>query len=122
MAFTNWGKQAVTYALGSQMPSSYVQCIAVGTGSGTSSVTNVTLITENVRHMITGNPDYSTPYKVTFQGDFNAVEMSGLKFMEFGLFASGASNVGSVWQRETLGSITFDGTNELQIISTLQVY
>ena len=50
--------------------------------------------------------------------------MSGTAALtEFGLFdiASGTGFTGSVWLREGFPGITFDGTNELQILSTLQV-
>jgi hypothetical protein len=49
--------------------------------------------------------------------------MSGTDLTEFGLFdvASGTGFPGSVWQREGFGSVAFDGTNELQILTSLQV-
>lgn len=87
------------------------------------SVDNVTLEDESNRTPITGSPDFTEDRKVTFQGDFSSVQMSGITLTEFGLFdqASGTGFPGSVWQREGFGSVAFDGTNELQIISTLQV-
>ena len=53
--------------------------------------------------------------------DFNSVQMSGIKMTEFGLFVSGPLNIGSTWQREGFGSIIFDGTNESQVLSALEV-
>jgi len=84
-------------------------------------VSNTTLLGEHTRTMITGSPNFSETRKVAFQGDFSSVEMSGLILTEFGLFKSGPSNVGSAWQREAFGSLIFDGSNELQITTTLEV-
>lgn len=49
--------------------------------------------------------------------------MSGISLTEFGLFdqASGTGFPGSLWQREGFGAITFDGTNELQILTSIEV-
>jgi len=47
--------------------------------------------------------------------------MSGLILTEFGLFISGPTDIGSAWQREAFGSILFTGTEELQILATLEV-
>jgi len=121
MVFTNYGKQAITWALGSDISNNHIQYVAIGTGSGTAKITDVTLVSESDRNLITGSPDFDTTKKVTFQADFNSVEMSGTTLTEFGLVASGPSLEGSVWQREAFGSIVFDGTNELQIISTIEI-
>jgi len=122
MAVTNYASQAIAWQLGSDIPNNYIQYFAIGSGSGTSSVNNTVLVAEvGSRMVITNGPNYSTARKVTFQGDFNSVQMSGIQLTEFGLFASGASQTGSTWQREAFSSITFDGTNELQIVTTLEV-
>ena len=47
--------------------------------------------------------------------------MSGLTFSEFGLVASGPVGTGSMWLLERFGSIAFDGSNELQIVTTIEV-
>ena len=101
----------------------FIAHVGIGIGSATVLATDSTLVTEKNRTAITGSPDFSTSLKVNFQADFNSVQMSGLKLTEFGLFnvASGTGFAGSGWQREGFGSVTFDGTNELQILSTLEV-
>jgi len=119
MVLTNFAKQAAIWRIGSQVDE-HIQCVGIGDGSGTSLATNTTLVNETDRVMITGSPDFSTTRKVTFQGDLNSVQMSGTLLTEFGLFTSGATNVGSVWLREGFGPITFDGSNELQIIATIE--
>lgn len=123
MVFTNFGRQAVAWRLGSSLPNLYVQHIGIGTGSGPVLVSDVTLVNETNRVAITGSPDFTDDRTVSFQADFNSNQMSGTLLTEFGLFdvASGTGFTGSVWQREGFGSLTFDGTNELQIVTTLQV-
>ena len=123
MVFTNVGKKYVAFKLGSSLPDLYIGHIGIGTGSGAVLGTNTTLVTEVNRTDITGSPDFSTAQKVSFQTDFNSLQMSGINLTEFGLFdvASGTGFPGSTWQREAFGSVVFDGTNELQIISTLEV-
>ena len=121
MVFTNAGAQQLTWAIGSSISNNYVQSIGIGSGSGTALVTNATLLAEHTRAMQTGSPNFITARKITFQGDFNSAIMSGLTLTEFGLFRSGTVNIGSVWQREAFGSLTFDGTNELQITTTLEI-
>ena len=120
MTFTNWGKKSATWNIGSDT-SKYIQSIAIGSGSGTALASNVTLVSEHTRTMITGSPDFSEDYKAGFQGDFNSVTMSGLTLTEFGLFTSGALRIGSTWTRSTIGSIAFDGTQELQVLYTVHV-
>lgn len=123
MVFTNFGRQAVAWRLGSSLPDLYIQNIGIGTGSAAVVVSDVTLVTEKDRTGITGSADFTELRKAGFQADFSSVAMSGITLTEFGLFdvASGTGFTGSVWQREGFGGVVFDGTNELQILSTLQV-
>lgn len=121
MTFTDYGKQALAWAVGSEISNNFIQYVTLGSGSGTASTTDVILVAETDRNLITGSPDFDTVLKVLFQADFNSVEMSGTTLTEFGLVASGPSLVGSIWQREGFGSIIFDGTNELQILSTIEI-
>ena len=122
MAITNYGVQAITWCIGSNISNNYIQYCSIGSGSGTFVATQTTLLNETDRNPITGSPDFTTSKKVSFQFDFNSVELSGLHFTEFGFLGSyGPGSPGSMWQIERLGSILFDGTNELQIISTIEV-
>ena len=121
MAFTAAGAEFIALRMGSNLPGLFVQSIAIGSGSGTAATTDQILLAERVRSLITGAPDFSTSQKVEFQGDFNTVEMSGTIFTEFGLFATSGLSTGSLWQRESVADIEFDGTNELQITSAIQV-
>ncbi|MCH7534134.1 MAG: hypothetical protein IH948_00010 [Bacteroidetes bacterium] len=121
MVFLDYGRQALAWALGSDITNNHIQMFAIGSGSGTALTADVILIGEKDRTLITGSPNFDTARKVEFQGDFNSVQMSGITLFEFGLVASGVSDVGSLWQREGFGSIVFDGTLELQLISNLEV-
>lgn len=121
MPMTNAAAQFIAWRLGSSLSDMYIGAVAVGSGSGTALITNTTLVNEHTRHVITGSPNFETNRKVTFQGDFNATELSGTQILEFGLFQSGTYNTGSVWFREAFGSIVMDGTIELQTLATLDV-
>lgn len=120
MPFTNEGRKFMAYRLGSSLPNTYISAIGIGSGSGTALKTNTTLQAEHTRTMITGSPDFTEARKAGFQADFNSVQMSGLILTEFGLFQSGAVNTGSCWAREGFGSVVFDGTNELQVVYTIE--
>ena len=116
MVFTNFGAQATVWAIGSNLSNNYLQYYEIGIGSATARVTNVTLVTTTgARAAITGSPDFTTARKVTFTGDYNSTQMSGIALTEFGLFASGAVSTGSLWLREGFPSVTFDGSLELQL-------
>ena len=118
---TNYGAQAIAWSIGSSIANNYISYAAIGSGSGTVLASQTTLLNETDRNPVTGSPDFTTSKKVSFQFDFNSVEMSGTHLTEFGFLASGPSLVGSMWQIERLGSIVFDGTNELQILNTIEV-
>jgi len=123
MVFTNTGREMVTMRLGSSLPNMYIGYMGIGSGSGTASVTDSTLLNEVNRTAFTGSPNFTTTQKVSFQADFNTAQMSGIHLTEFGLTetTSGTGFAGSFWQRESFGSVVFDGTNELQISTTLNV-
>ena len=119
MVFTNIGRERMAYNLGSNI-NNYISYFNVGTGSGTALVTNDELITEWSRFEQTGNPNFDTR-KVTFTGDLGTLGASGLTLMEFGLIVSGPALTGSNWLREAVGSIVFDGTNELKIEAAIEI-
>lgn len=123
MVFTKYGRQAVAWRLGSSLPDLYIQHVGIGTGSSIVTADDTTLTNEVNRASITGSPDFSTLRQASFQADFNTTQMSGLSLTEFGLFHTGSNTgfAGSAWVREGFGSVVFDGTNELQVLTTLQV-
>lgn len=121
MVVTNYAKERVALSIGSDLSNNHISAVAVGSGSGAALPTNTTLVAETHRNLLTGSPDFTTTRKVTFTADFNSVELSGLSLSEFGFFQSGAAATGSVWWREGIGSVVFDGSNELQIEGTIEV-
>ena len=123
MVFTDVGRKFVALILGSDL-NTFIAYVGLGTGSATALVGDSVLVTEINRIAITGSPNFATAQKVTFQADFNSVQMSGTaSIKEFGLTetASGTNFTGSMWQREGFPGITFDGTNELQVVTTISV-
>lgn len=118
MVVTNFMRsQAITLA-GSQM-----QYLSVGAGSQTLTNSMTTLTgSEFIRLNITGSPNFSVPFSVTFQGDINSVQASGLILKQWGFFATAGSNTGSAYQINQLnGSLVCDGTIELSFNSTIGI-
>jgi hypothetical protein len=111
------GNSGVATGLADSVPGYFV----IGSGSGTALVTQTILINTFDRQLMTST-DVTTVQKVTFQGDWNSIELSGTNITEFGLIQSGGGITGSIWSRTGFPGITFDGTNELQIQETMEVF
>ena len=103
------------------MPSKYIRTYGIGSGSGVATISDTELVNEVERTFITGDADFTTPQVASFQGDFNTTQMSGIILKEFGLFTDSGTSVGSLWLRQDVADITFDGTNELQIQTSIKV-
>ena len=121
MPITNWGAQATTYNIGSNISNNYIQYCAIGSGSGTFAATETTLINERTRAFVTGSPNFTTARKVEFQFDFTASTMSGLGLTEIGFVGSYPALQGSTWQIERFPSQSFNGTQELQVVDIIEV-
>ena len=76
---------------------------------------------ESDRQLFTST-DYSVTNKITYQGDWNGIEMSGISLAEIGIAGSFAASTGSIWTRTSFTPINFNGSNELQIEETWEVY
>ena len=122
MPFTDTGRNLLAFRFGSGLNSLYPQYLGIGSGSGTASVSDTTLLSEVNRVSFTTSPTFTTAKKVGFQADLNSFQMSGIHLTEFGLTHIGSNTglTGSYWQREGFGSIVFDGTNELQITTEIE--
>ena len=118
MVLTNTGKSGAALLLGS-IATPAPRYIAIGSGSGTASIGNTALVAE-VDRVIVSSTDTSTAREVTWTADFNSVTMSGRTLTEFGIFSP--ASAGTCWNREAFGSIIFDGTSELQIQLSFQIY
>jgi len=120
MVINNYTKQQVSYALAGQgftAPAYFM----LGSGSGTALATQTTLIAAVDRQAITST-NSGTAFKTTWQGDWTSIEMSGIQLTEFGLIISGGGLTGSLYSRASIPSLTFDGTNELQIQECWEVF
>ena len=112
-------KQVALYLAGSH--NNYPNFFMIGSGSGTVLSTQLTLINAVDRQSMTSIIG-STSYKVKYIGDWNSVELSGLTIKEFGVCLSGTGTTGSMWSRTGFPGITFDGTAEMRIEETQEVY
>lgn len=67
--------------------------------------------------------DSGTVAQVTFQGDWDAITMSGLRLSNFGV-TTGSAISGTLWGIEPFDgeAIIFDGTTELQVQVTYEVF
>lgn len=119
MAILNYTKQQVALFIGGSQ-SVYPTYMMIGSGSGTTSLSMDALIAATDRQAVTSTTN--TLYNVSWQGDWNSSEMSGTQLLEFGMCASGAGTSGSMWSRQGIPAITFDGTNELRIVESWEVF
>jgi len=119
MVITNHARNKLVLLIGGSS-TNYPQYFAIGSGSGTASATDTALA-----YAVDGQAFTTTSYpalqKVTQQGDWNSVEMSGIQLQQFGIKVE-AGTTGSVWSKTSLPPLTFDGTNELRIEETWEVY
>jgi len=89
--------------------------IGIGTGSSTWTSGDTSLLAESDRNMINVY-DTSVGSQITLVANFSPAELSGTILKEFGVFTTGSEML----NREVLvGSVVFDGENELQIQQTI---
>lgn len=122
MVFTTYGRERIAIGLGSNISNNFISYFGVGSGSGAENVSNITLSNEYLRVAITGSPNFATSRKVTFTGDLNTIQSSGLNLTEFAFMPSGPPLTGSVFTRDLLSnSVLFDGTLEAVFTYTIEV-
>ena len=115
----NYGKRQTALLLGGsvvEIPKQFV----LGYGSGATYSTTNALINGSYIQNLTST-DTTSIYKIKFQGDWNSSQISGLNLTEFAI-TSGTSVTGSIWSRSSMPAIQFDGTNELQVQETWEVF
>lgn len=117
----NYTKQQITLMIGGSQVVSGATYMILGTGSSTVTANDTTLYAGSLRTLVTSKT-YPSSQKLTFQGDWNSVQLSGLQLREFGVTGSATGITGSIWSRTVLPALTFDGTNELQIQETWEVF
>lgn len=120
MTLLNWAKSRTALFLAGSN-TTYPICFMIGSGSGTTSLTDTTLVHPWDRQNVTTIYG-DTSNKIRWTGDWTSVEVSGLSLTEFGLCISGDSTTGSMWSKTGIPSITFDGANELRIEENWEVY
>ncbi len=118
--FTNYGREQMTLVMGGSI-TDIPEATLIGTGSGVEVVTQSGLITPVDRQSFT-DTTYPSAQSVRKQTDWNSVEMSGIQLQEFGMTGSGSGAQGLVWDRNALPALTFNGTNELRVESTTEVF
>jgi len=91
--------------------------IGIGTGSSTVSGNQTTLDTETDRNALT-SIDLTVAKDTTYIANYSSTELSGTTMTEFGLF--NAATAGSMYMREVIGSIAFNGDLECQIQQTMR--
>ncbi len=119
MVITNYGKNEVSLILGGSstiIPEYFI----IGSGSGISVITQTELIASVDRQLFTNTT--VSPQNVLWQGDWNSIEMSGIQLTEFAVIASGTGLTGSIWSRASLPTLTFNGTRELRIEESWEVF
>lgn len=117
MPITNIGQSGAMLRIGSNVGAP--DYIGIGTGSATASVNNTGLVAHSDRNQFSTR-NFATQKKWTFTADWGSSEISGTNLKEFGVFVLNSG--GKLWQREGFANVAFDGTNELQIEITWEVY
>ena len=121
MVFLDYGKNRLSQMMGGSAIGSIGQII-IGTGSSTITIGDTELTTSSDRQTVTSTT-FPLHRKVSFQFDWNSVEISGTNALtEFGLIESGGGLTGSIWSRDIIPALTFDGTNELRIEFTGEIH
>ncbi|MCH7568508.1 MAG: hypothetical protein IIA87_03730 [Nanoarchaeota archaeon] len=113
MVFLDHAKNQLTLLMGGSTTGSVGQ-ILIGTGSATISASRTELTTANDRQTVT-SITFPAQKKVSWQFDWNSLEISGTILSEFGLIKSGGGLTGSLHSLNVMPNLTFDGTNELRI-------
>ena len=120
MTVLNYAKNQVALLVAGSTTTAPTYLI-IGTGSATIVAGDTELTTANDRQAVTATTHPSL-VKTKWQGDWNSVEMSGIQLTEWGMIGSADLLTGSIWSKEVIPSLTFDGTNELRIEETWEVF
>ena len=120
MVITDYAKREIAFMIGGSTTGS-IGNMLIGTGSATISTSDTELITPSDRQDVTSTT-FPSLRKINWQFDWNSVEMSGTTLQEFGMLASGGGLTGSLWSKNVLPALVFDGTNELRIDTLFEVF
>lgn len=117
MAITNIGLNTIRSLIGSPQPTIPTH-VAIGSGTTAFNATDTSLEKENARVGMTSY-DVSVNKIVTYVADFSSTAISGLDVSEFGMF--NASSAGSIFNRQVITNLVFQGDRELQIQTSFRV-
>ena len=120
MAITNYAKREIAFMIGGSTTGS-IGNMLIGIGSSTVQLTDTELVTPSDRQDVTITT-FPSLRKINWQFDWNSPEMSGTTLTEFGMLPSGANFTGSLWSRNVIPALVFDGTNELRIDTLFEVF
>ena len=121
MVTTNFGRSGLAIVGFSGGP--VAKFVGIGIGSHADVATLGSLASESLLERKNySSLDMSAVNKATWTHDWNNVEMSGIKLMEFGIAPGSTIDIQDLWLRDAFGSIIFDGTNELQTEIELEVF
>jgi len=95
------------------------QYTAIGSGSGAVSIHN-TGLTAEVDRQAFSTVDITSARFITMTSTWSATDMSGIGLTEFGIFYAPSSE--KCYNREGFAAIEFDGTIELSIDTTFEIY
>lgn len=99
------------------------QYLGIGSGSGTAVATLGSLVAEVISsRVLWSSRDLSVNQQLTIIFDRDSVTMSGVLLTEFGIGGTITKGANDLWAREAFPSITFDGTNELEVQITFQTF
>jgi hypothetical protein len=101
---------------------SFPQYAVLGNGSETFNPAVGSIIAEIGSRSIWFTRDITTVGEVNFEFQYNSIQMSGITLKEFGLAVGSTTNAQDLWNRETIPSTLFDGSNELIIDYKLKVF
>ena len=121
MVTTDFGKSGtILLFCGSINPPQY---LAIGSGSGAAVSSLGSLVAElGATRKLWYSRDISIGKNITFIFDISSVAMSGINLREFGIGNTNTVGNNDLWMREGFPSITFDGSNELEIEVTFQTF
>jgi len=121
MVVTDIGHSGTSLMIGS-LSSNRPLYMLLGSGSGTELATLSGLIAVIGSPKAFTSSNVATAKAITWQADWNSVEMSGLSLREF-VLNPGSTDAGESFNYNNLGdAISFDGTNELRIELKWTVY
>lgn len=117
---TIYGKSgtALLFVPGSANPPAYCE---IGSGSGTKSDLTSGLVAPLIRKAFT-TTSLAIAREFTNSTDFTNTEMSGIGLRETGVFSSGPLGSGTSWSAEGFSEITFDGSNDLRVEITYEIF